>query len=178
MSTETYIDPIAQQATAATAKLAEMKSAYESSPARQLERAQEYVNRLGNDTSAQISARAEVARLQRAVPEPASLPDRIEAALSPAPEGVVADTTTGDQLSMSAMRELVADYRSIGMSDDTIREAIHGGTAPAHIIQQAQDRMAERLADPVWTAKLAAQDKATRKEWVLLNIVVNAHVAA
>jgi hypothetical protein len=179
MSTDARPDPIQAQADAATARLAEMKVAYDNSPEQQLARAQEYVGRIGNDTASQVSARAEVARLQqRAEAEAAQLPDRLEAALADAPVGVSVDTTTDDELSMPALRELVADYRGIGINDVCIREAIDGCEETAAVIEEAKERMSQNLADPEWMRKLAAGDKFTRKEFVLLNVVINARVAA
>jgi hypothetical protein len=186
-------DAIEQGAIAATKQLADLKAAYDASPEVKLERDRERLSELQNNpfhlnaklagnSAAHSEESALRSRIETALARMGGAstrgPDRLDQAFAPREAGPLMDVSTDGELSLADMREMIADYRSIGLSDECIREAVHGSEYPAPIIEEAKQRLQQRMSDPEWMARLYAKDGPTRKEFTLLNIVIKARAKA
>jgi hypothetical protein len=186
--TETRPDVHAEAAAAATATLVQMTADFHAAPEQQLARARERLAQMGHDPVRNVAAAAEVDRLQANIRtvEMQAAPMAGESQLDRAlrlvdleaaagrPIGTGGEWTSGDDMATRDMMIAVADFRAQGLNDLQIREAINGAEERAEIIAEAKERLAQREADPEWTQKLSAHDRATKLEHTLLGIVVNA----
>ena len=133
-------DPLSARAQAATEQTRQLEADYQASPEQQLARAERHAAGLGNDATAQESARAAVARLRVQVDRGASAPaagvyltdtQRIDNALSGVVDHLGAEVTAGaqvpsrdfsgaiaDDLALGIDRELLKTFYETGLSND------------------------------------------------------------
>ncbi len=177
-------DQITRQAADATIKLAELQKAYASSPEHKLARDRDRLAELQSDpyhlnrlVAGSAAARAEEQALRSniAVIESQLESTRQDAALRGEKIDLPAliETTREGVLPQREMLTAVTDLRDLGLNDACIDEAINGARNPPAIIAAAKERLEARLSDAEWVRKLAAGDRATRRELTLLNIVLN-----
>jgi hypothetical protein len=179
-------EQIDREAAAATAQLAQMKTDYEASPERQLERDRAELSRLESDPdhlNRQLTSeaarrdvaavRARIAVAEAATPVVRTDAERLGDILSGKAEVPLIETTVDGQLTTHATMTAVADLRALGLSDATIHEAVNGGKYAPHVIRWATQLYQEAMSDPTWVSKYLAGDKAARRDLVCMQTIMN-----
>ncbi len=183
-------------AAAATAQLAQMKTDYEASPQRQLERDREQLARLESDPFHQNKQLSSEAARQ----DVAAIKSRIAVAEAGAEAAVAAQvltdaqrtalviegkidphgpsSTISGQIPLGDLGAAVEDFRVAGLNDIQINQAINGAKYHRGTVDAGRQLFEQRMSDPAWVAKLAAGDRATKKEKLLIDIVLNATIVA
>jgi hypothetical protein len=67
----------------------------------------------------------------------------------------------------------VEDLRALGLSDQTIYEAVNGGKYPPHVIRWATQLYEEAMSNPEWVSKYLAGDRTARKDLVCMQTIMN-----
>src|SRR5262245_45549699 len=174
----------------ANAQFEKLKADFAEHPEQRLARDRQELERLQNDEFhqnaraagnqvAEAQETALQARIAVAAEEAAKLhgADRIEHALTTdANSDPLFDGTNGSEseLPMPALRAQVAEYRELGRSDAAIREAFNGARESRATIAMAKQLYEGLMSEATWVQRLAAGDKAARREFVLMSIVMNA----
>jgi len=178
--------------TAADAAMARLTEEFHNSPEQRIVRDQAELDRLQSDPfhmnaraagnrAAEAQESAVQSRLAVAKAEAEKLhgDNRIEHVLSTdGTSDPLFDGTANGELPMQALRSQVADYRELGLSDETIRQTYAGARYPRHVVAWGQKLFEEKMADPAWVERLARGDKLARKESICMDIIRNATVIA
>jgi hypothetical protein len=83
---------------------------------------------------------------------------------------------TPEYLEMMGVSSMLADA---GLRPDLVRQVLAGThmTTPAELAL-VKNLKQDKFSDPVWMAKLLANDSATKREWHLMNIVLTSPIKA
>jgi hypothetical protein len=182
----------AAEKTAGDAAMARLTEEFNNSPNQRIARDEAELSRLQSDPFhlnqkaagnrvAEAQESAIQSRLAVAKAEAAKLhgSNRIERALTTdATSDPLFDSTVDGELSMTALRSQIADYRELGLNDIQINQAVNGAKYHRVTIDAARQLYEQRMSDPEWTRKLAAGDKLVKREHALIGICLNATCVA
>jgi hypothetical protein len=105
--------------------------------------------------------------------------DRLDAALrGEVNPGLIETTDADNPLTTRKLASTVEELREVGLSDDAIREAIHGGSNTAAIHRAVGELKAKLFGDQEWVKKYLAGGAAERKQATLIAIILSGEVAA
>lgn len=83
------------------------------------------------------------------------------------------ETTTGGQLPIRQQIEQVDDFRKIGISDASIRQAFKGAPVSAAEYAAAKLRHDELISNKEWVARWMSGDVAAKREMTLAQIAIS-----
>jgi hypothetical protein len=108
----------------------------------------------------------------------ASSSSKTDAVLAGIPATGEIETTTGMQLSRHKLQIEVDHLKSLGLSDDLIRQAVDGAPVSASEKEMAKTAKRMRLDDEAWVKRYMANNFAERREMLPLNLILSAEVVA
>ncbi len=101
---------------------------------------------------------------------------KLDAILAGTAEIPIMEATTGNELPTRKLLEVVQGFKEQGLSDETIRQAVNGGTV-TKAEHDAIELMHKRLvSDPEWGKKLLAGDFEANRQMTLMNIILACEV--
>jgi hypothetical protein len=164
----------------ATAKLAEMKTAFDGpAPSANPQTANDARRRLevlGRDagwSTRFFNGDQEARREFNDLVQRAADGDPVADAMAPAPQrDFIIETTVDGALPQYMIRDAVADLRLHGISEGAIAEALSGEKVDAATHAAAKAFRAMRMSDPEWTEALARHDYRAVQELRLMSIIL------
>src|SRR5665647_1321825 len=101
---------------------------------------------------------------------------KLDAVLSGNAEIQGFEITSGDELSTSKLMEVVKGFREQGLSDDTIRQAVNGGTVTKAEHDATELFQKKLMGDAEWRKQLLAGDFEANRQLTLINIILTCEV--
>jgi hypothetical protein len=183
-------ETIAKAAAAADAQMAELIAAHQNSPEMKLQRDRDELARLQSDPYTLDRSQREIEVLQGRIAAAEAGADAAVAAqvlsdeqrVNLALEGKVSpwasSSTINGQIPLGDLGVAIEDLRAAGLNAVQIDQAVNGAKYHRVTIDAARALYETRMADAEWVAKLAAGDRAVKREHTLIGIVLNATCVA